>query len=182
VVPVDNGAKGGFNIFSPFTNLSKSTSNNTGLVLQQAATATAVTQDGFDQGGGQTFAGLPTIPPDAGAGGLGRFFYGQCTWWANYRYHQMSNIWVPWLGNAWQWRYGAANYGWVVSATPKVGAIVVLQPGVQGAGYYGHVAIVEQVNPDGSVNTSNFNWLGNWGRETSVTFHPGYGISFVWHP
>ncbi|HEU5230121.1 MAG TPA: CHAP domain-containing protein [Ktedonobacteraceae bacterium] len=182
VVPTGSEAHGGaFNILQPIMKLVNTRSNNTGLLIAQQATATAVTQDGFDPGA-QTYAGLPAAPPGSSTGGAGRFFYGQCTDWANRRYHALTGIWVPWLGNANQWTSGAINSGWVVSGTPKVPSIIVLQAGVQGAGYYGHVAIVEKINADGSVLTSNYNWAGNWAVETFVTFHPGSGVSFVWAP
>ncbi len=182
VVPTGSEGASIWNPFKATMDMAKGSSNNPGLIAQQAATATAVTQDGYDPGGSQTFAGLPTAPTGSGGGGLDRFFYGQCTYWANMRYHQLTGYWVPWLGNAWQWKAGALNYGWVVSATPKVPSIIVLQPGVQGAGWYGHVAVVERINADGSVLTSNYNWAGNWAVETFVTFTPGPGVSFVWHP
>lgn len=181
VIPTGNdGHNTSFNLFSPILNQINSKSHNTGLIAQQAATATAVTQDGFDAGAGG-YAGIPSAPAGTGAG-LNRFFYGQCTYWANMHYHDLTGVWVPWLGNANQWTSGAYNNGWVVSGTPKVYSIIVLQAGVQGAGYYGHVAVVEHINSDGSVLTSNWNWAGNWGRTTYVTFSPGSGVSFIWAP
>ncbi len=179
VMPTGSEAHGGFNLFQPIMNLVNTRSNNTGLIAQQAATATAVTQDGYDSGA-QVYAGVPSAPTGSTSGGLARFFYGQCTYWANMRYHNLTGVWVTWLGNANQWASGAANSGWVVSGTPKVYSIIVLQAWVQGAGYYGHVAVVEKINADGSVLTSNWNWAGNWARETFVTFRPGPGVSFIW--
>jgi surface antigen len=183
VLPAGNDAhgNGGFNPFKPIMNIVNTKSNNTGLVEQQAATATAVTQDGYDPGGGY-YAGVATAPPSFSSGSLARFFYGQCTYWANMRYHELTGMYVPWTGNAYQWSFGASGSGWIVSGTPKAHAIIVLQPGVQGAGFYGHVAIVERVNGDGSVVTSNWNWAGNWGNETYVTFFPGAGVNFVYAP
>lgn len=182
-LPTGSGAhSGNFGIFDPIINIVNTKSNNTALIASQAATATAVTQDGFDPGQntGQ-FAGIPTAPP--GFGGAGnRFYYGQCTYWAAMRFHVLTGKWVPWPGNANEWAAGGQAYGWVVSNTPKVGSIIVLQAGVQGAGYYGHVAIVEGINPDGTVTTSNWNWAGSWGRTTIVNFTPGYGVSFVYLP
>ncbi len=154
-------------------------SNNSPSLIAQQATATAVLQqDGFDPGLG---VGVITQP---GAGGLNRFAFGQCTYWANMRYHALTGYWVPWLGNAYQWAYGASSSGWIVSSKPHVPSIIVLQPGVEGAGGYGHVAIVEKINADGSVNTSNYNWYSNggWDILSYVTFYPGSGVSFVWHP
>ncbi len=191
VIPAGSAGTTAFNPFRPILNLVKSNSSNPALIAAQAATATAVIvhQDGYDPGqstgttnGITTGINLP--PPQMGNGNtLDRFAFGQCTYWANLRYHELTGYWVPWLGNAYQWAYGAETSGWVVSATPMVPSIIVLQPGVQGAGGYGHVAIVERINPDGSVYTSNYNWYANGGWDTLSywTFHPGPGVSFVWH-
>jgi surface antigen len=152
-------------------------SNNSPSLIAQQATATAVLQrDGFDPG-----VGVITQP---GVGGLNRFAFGNCTYWANMRYHALTGYWVPWLGNAYQWAYGASISGWIVSSKPKVPSIIVLQPGVQGAGGYGHVAIVERINSNGSVYASNYNWYANGGFDilSYWTFTPGSGVSFVWHP
>ena len=157
--------------------------NNPSLVAQMA-TATAITRtDGLDPTGSSTSSGSPP-PPPMGGGGPNRFAFGNCTAWANMRYHQLTGYWVPWLGNAYQWSYGAAASGWVVSSMPKVPSIIVLQPGVQGAGGYGHVAVVERINSDGSVYTSNMNWYSNggWDIVSYVTFTRGPGVSFVSHP
>jgi len=154
-------------------------SNNSPSLIAQQATATAVLQqDGFDPGLG---VGVITQP---GGGSLSRFAFGQCTYWANMRYHALTGYWVPWLGNAYQWAYGASASGWIVSSKPHVPSIIVLQPGVEGAGGYGHVAIVEKINTDGSVYTSDYNWYSNggWDILSYVTFYPGSGVSFVWHP
>jgi surface antigen len=175
-----NGGSGHFtNPIQLVANLVHSSNESPSLVSQQAATATAVLQqDGFDPNHG---TGGGTI---MGGGGLNRFAFGQCTYWANMRYHALTGYWVPWLGNAYQWAYGASSAGWIVSSKPRVPSIIVLQPGVQGAGYFGHVAIVERINANGSVYTSNFNWYGNggWDILSYWTFTPGSGVSFAWHP
>lgn len=134
----------------------------------------------YKQGTGNNFSGYPD----------------QCTWWASERYHQMTGIWVPWIGNAYQWASNAANDGWVVSDKPPKGlpSIICLQPyagqGLLGAGtIYGHVGIVEGVNSDGTVRTSNENWgvgpiLGYVGNGQypirQVTFRTGNGVSFIY--
>ncbi len=181
VMPLSGEGRPGFQLFQPIVSMFSLKDENRSLIAQQLATATAVTQDGFDPGGdfGQ-YAGVPSAPV-LGAGGLNRFFYGQCTYWANMHYHDLTGHWVPWLGNAAQWLNGAVENGWVVSGTPHVPSIIVLQPWVQGAGYYGHVAIVEKINNDGSVVTSNWNWAGNWAHTTDVTFYAGPGVTFVWY-
>jgi surface antigen len=169
---------------------SENKNKNTVLLPSQIATATAVTQDGYDPGlGNQTFAGLPTAPanfsgpsvPPSDQGSLNRFFYGQCTYWANYRYHELTGHYVPWLGNAYEWAYQAPNYGWVVSPTPHLPSIMVFQAGVQGAGGYGHVAIVESINGN-DITTSNWNAGGAWATTTYLVNHPGAGVSFVYYP
>ena len=153
--------------------------NNNPSLVAQMATATASTQtDGVNPT--SSGSGSPLIPPVAGSS-LNNFGFGQCVYWADLRYHQLTGWWVPWTGNAYQWSAGAAASGWVVSSTPKVPSIIVLQPGVQGAWGVGHVAVVERINSDGSVYTSNMNWAG-WDVVSYVTFTPGPGVSFVWHP
>lgn len=181
VVPLDAGGQSGFRLFSPLINTVHTKSDDTALIMQQAATATAVTTDGVDVGVnvGQ-YAGVQGPPPGADVSG-NHFFWGNCTYWADMRYHQLTGVWVPWFGNASAWASGAYSYGWHVSSTPKVYSIIVLQPGVQGAGWAGHVAIVEGINANGSVNTTNYNWgAGNFGVETWATFYPGPGVSFIW--
>lgn len=181
VVPAGSNGEAGFNPFQPILKFASGGNSNLNLLAQQAATVTAVTQDGYESGNTTTYAGLPTAPP--GSGNYDSFTYGQCTYWADYLYHQMTGFWVPWSGNAWQWSYGAASSGWIVSSTPHVPSIIVLQGGVQGAGGYGHVAVVVGINSDGSVHTSNWNWYANgggWAITSYWDFRPGPGVSFVW--
>ena len=201
VSPLGNEHGFAFGPFQLAAQLVHNNSNNPSLVAQ-LATATAITRtDGYDPTGTSTrtssgsstststssgsststSSGSP-LPPPTGGGGLNRFAFGQCTYWANMRYHQLTGYWVPWLGNAYQWSAGAAASGWIVSSTPRVPSIIVLQPGVQGAGGYGHVAVVERINSDGSVYTSNMNWNGGWDVVSYVTFTRGPGVSFVSHP
>lgn len=185
VLPAGTNAEGGFNPFRPILNWSEGGNSNPSFLAQQAATVTAVTQDGLETGkSGQSY-GLPTAPPIYGTGGYDGFTYGQCTYWADYRYHQWTGIWVPWGGDAWAWADGARASGWVVSSSPHVPSIIVLQPGVQGASGYGHVAFVESINSDGSVHSSNWNWYtngGGWATLSYFDFYPGPGVSFVWYP
>jgi surface antigen len=223
VVPSGNGQAFGLGtFFKPSTSVVTSTQNKTALIASQAATATAVTQDGYDagtpNGGTTTYAGVQSnfaLPGglttneiaagDTGSasssgattgGGLSAnsdgtlgnvgfddyFSAGQCTYWADYEYHRLTGYAVTWSGNAMDWAAGAAAAGWVVSSTPKVYSIIVLQPGVQGAGAgYGHVGVVESINADGSVNTTNWNVVG-YGVFSWETYKPGPGVSFIWHP
>ncbi|MFL5654325.1 MAG: CHAP domain-containing protein [Ktedonobacteraceae bacterium] len=193
VLPAGSNGEARFDPFQPILNLAQGDNSNPNLLLaQQAATVTAVTQDGFESGNNHpTYKGLPTAPPSitgggiTGSSGYDGFTYGQCTYWADLRYHQLTGYWVPWGGDAYAWAYGARASGWIVSGTPHVPSIIVLAPGVQGAGGFGHVAVVERINSDGSVYTSNWNWYaggGGWARLSYWTFSPGPGVTFVWHP
>lgn len=104
--------------------------------------------------------------------------YGQCTWWANQRFHKLNGAYVPWSGNADAWTAGARKYHWHVSSRPSVGAIVNLQPYVQGAYGLGHVAVVEKILKDGHVIASNMNWGGS-SSVVDVEFAPGAGVTFI---
>jgi len=182
VLPLATGGHLGFSLPGIESNFyqNKDPNANQGL-LAQAATATAfVRQDGYDQSGnnnGGTFYTGSGVTPN-------RFSFGQCTFWADLRYNQLTGHFVDWIGNAYQWYYGAKSApGWIVSTTPHVPSIIVLQPYVEGAGGYGHVAVVERINSDGSVYTSNMNWYANggWDRVSYWNFTPGSGVVFVWH-
>ena len=109
--------------------------------------------------------------------------YGQCTYWANYEYQKESGYWVQWTGNADQWFLGAQKAGWDYGQTPppNIHSIIVLMPYVQGAGWLGHVAVVESQTGN-VVHTSNMNWgYGGYQHVENVDFTIGAGVYFVWH-
>lgn len=109
------------------------------------------------------------------------FPYGQCTWYASQRYFQLHGVYVPWTTNsdAWEWVARASDFHWQVSSQPSVGAIMVLQPFVQGAGGLGHVGVVESIQSNGSVIASSQNWGPDYVDVTTFHFYPGAGVSFV---
>lgn len=125
-------------------------------------------------------------------------YRGQCTWWAQERYHQLTGLWTPMLGNAYQWLGQAQAAGWETGDKPPNGipSIICMQGNAgQGlipslGGKYGHVAIVEKINPDGSVLTSNMDWSVGTPFQTNINTHgypvrqvlfkPGTGVSFIW--
>jgi len=109
------------------------------------------------------------------------FSYPQCTWWADERYHELHGVYVPWTtnANAWQWTTRAYQFGWQVSSRASNGAIIDLQPWVQGAYGYGHVGVVEKVYGDGSVLASSTNWGSDPYHVTYVHFYPGTGVTFI---
>lgn len=132
---------------------------------------------------GNTSGGQAIPPPSHAPIGNGNLFpYGQCTYWADERYHRLAGVYVPWMtnSNAWQWTTRANEYGWNVSSRPIPGAIIVLQAWVQGAGGFGHVGIVEKVLSNGNVLTSNMNWGGGV-VVTYIQFAPGPGVTFITH-
>lgn len=87
-------------------------------------------------------------------GGNG-YDYGFCTWYVANRIAVPTN-----WGNANTWDNYARLSGWSVSTTPVQGAIAQTD-----AGFEGHVAVVEDVSPDGSqIKYSDMNGLAGWGR------------------
>jgi surface antigen len=192
VLPTGNSHTIGLALFAPTAKVVSSKNNTTVLIAAQAATATAVTQDGYDAGN-QVFAGVSSSSsnvPASDAGSLNRFFYGQCTYWANMRYHELTQHWIPWLGNAADWSWQASNNNWKTSSYPNPNgpSIIVLGPGTEGAGSYGHVAVVEYgvsaAAAANGVSTTNWNWSsggGGWGITSTWTFYPGSGVTFIWY-
>lgn len=93
-------------------------------------------------------------PPSAGPANQGscgnHFAYGQCTWYV------ATRRCVPWVGNANQWYYNAAKYGYPEGRAPQVGAVVVFWPGGDGASSVGHVGYVEAVGPSDGVPAGYF--------------------------
>ncbi len=192
VLPVGTDAKG-FNLLLPLMHLIPYEQDSGALMAAQVATATAVTADGYDPGGHQVYVGVQSVPSSPASSfltsdtdSLSRFFYGQCTYWSNMRYRQLTSHWVPWLGDAYQWAYAAPSYGWIISAQPNPNgpSIIVLAPYAQGSGRFGHVAVVENAVPSSTdgVLTSNWNWNGHWAALDWVRFYPGPGVSFLWYP
>lgn len=84
------------------------------------------------------------------------YAFSQCTWWAYNRRHELGLPVGSYFGNGAQWADSAAALGYWVDNTPRhVGDIMVFRTGQEGASsVYGHVAIVERINPDGSVYVS----------------------------
>jgi surface antigen len=204
VLPTSSGISDRFGqLFRPSMTQMKIKHSAVVLIAAQAATATAITQDGYEYkgaGGRYNWAGVQrtfTLPDGSMTNEMGgissisgtiaddsfhnQFTPGQCTYWADYEYHRLTGYAVPWSGNAADWSTNAVAFGWIVSSTPHVPSIIALQPGVEGAGEAGHVGVVEKINPDGSVATTNWNVRG-WGVFSWETYYPGPGVSFIWHP
>ena len=80
---------------------------------------------------------------------------GQCTYYIfDKKMEDGDPISSTW-GNANQWASNAAADGHTVNNTPKEGSILQ-----SSAGAFGHVAYVENVNSDGSIEVSEMNYQG----------------------
>jgi len=90
---------------------------------------------------------VPSLTSYIGSGN--GYDFGYCTWYVASHRAVPSN-----WGNAVNWYYNAQFSGFSVGSTPAVGAIAWT-----GAGYSGHVALVEAVNGD-SVTISEMNYAG----------------------
>ncbi len=80
-----------------------------------------------------------------------RYAYGNCTWYTYERRAQLGRPVGSFWGNASTWAYNAAASGYLVDGNPEVGSVM------QNGGGYGHVAVIESVNPGVSVTISEMN-------------------------
>lgn len=100
------------------------------------------------------------------------FAYRNCTDWVAFRINSLgvgfnNTLGGRRFGNAKNWDDNAQLLGWTVSTVPLARSIAV-----SNAGTFGHVAFVESVNSDGSVNVSEYNMggAGNYGTRSGVRF------------
>jgi surface antigen len=103
-----------------------------------------------------------------------RYAFGNCTWYAYERRLQLGRPVGSFWGNAATWSMYARAAGYLVDNNPSVGAVM------QNGGGYGHVAIVESVNSDGSITISEMNFAGNFNRVTSRTVSAGSATGFTY--
>ena len=84
------------------------------------------------------------------------YAFSQCTWWAYLRRHQLGLPVGSYFGNGQDWANSARANGYWVDNTPRhKGDVMVFRAGQEGASsVYGHVAIVESINADGTVTIS----------------------------
>lgn len=102
-------------------------------------------------------------------GGNG-YSYGYCTWHVANRRAEIGRPIPRNLGHAVTWATLASQSGFTVSEEPIAGA-VLWHKNTSIARGYGHVAFVEQINPDGSAYISDMNWAG-WNVLTYRTLQP----------
>ena len=130
------------------TVMSRSTANNPYVAALMDIDYDAL-PDGFD--------------PNHASGDNGNAYpYGQCTWYAYERRVQLGLPVGSLFGNGNMWGASAAALGYWVDSTPRhVGDIVSFASGQLNAdATYGHVAIVERINEDGSIEISESNVQG----------------------
>ena len=146
-------------------NASTGGGNNAGSAGGGSSSGSGGTQSGGGVASGMNYA-VPGSCPEGS-----RFCYGhntgntvggsaypsmQCTLWAYIRRSQMGLPVGSYMGNATNWASSARQLGYVVNTTPHVGAVMVFHAGQlvtswRAHALYGHVAVVERVNSDGSV-------------------------------
>jgi surface antigen len=98
-----------------------------------------------------------------------RYDYGYCTWYAYNRRAELGRPVGSFWGNAATWASYARGSGYTVSSTPIAGAVMQT---ANAAGGYGHVAVVERVNSDGSIFISEMNYAG-WNVYSTRTLDAG---------
>jgi surface antigen len=128
---------------------------------------------------------IPATPsPTAETAGNNTFPKGQCTYWG---YEKRPDIYEnSWTGDGFGWSArdwddnARLTGGYVVDGQPRVGDIAVWEAGYRGAGQSGHVAYVEAVHEDGSIDISEMNYAGNHDVSTRVLdAETVRGLSFI---
>jgi|SRR5665213_185457 len=118
------------------------------IIIPNGRVATPVVSYGYYSSPSFGYGFSPTY-------GNNGYDYGYCTWYVANRISVPSN-----WGNANTWDNYAALSGWIVSTTPRAGAIAQTD-----GGWEGHVAVVESVSDDGTmIKYSDMNGLAGWGR------------------
>jgi surface antigen len=117
------------------------------------------------------FSSFVVVPSEAGA-----YARCNCTAWAHSKRRDLPLT----LGHARTWGVRAKAQGFPVDGKPRVGDVMVLLPGVQGAHRrYGHVAYVIAVKGN-RVTVSEMNGGQGCGVKRD-TYRTGRGVSFI-HP
>lgn len=110
--------------------------------------------------------------------------FANCVFYAVGRFAELWGVWLP-SRNAEDLAAAAQGMGLQIGQTPALGSIAVWAKGAVGDGAdgAGHVAVVEIINPTGSIVTSESGWNaktefwtttrlnnGNWGQPASYRF------------
>lgn len=110
------------------------------------------------------------------------FYQSECTgyaaWYWNARLGKRWTNTQPGRGSARYWPEIARTLGYSVSSTPRVGAIVSWAGPLYSGDQWGHVAIVEAVNSDGTIDVSEYNYSYEHNGGTRSHISPGHWGSF----
>ena len=118
---------------------------------------------GSRTGGGVTSGNIPagyslTKAIDSSSYITSSYPWGQCTWFVWNRGRELGITFDPYMGNCGDWKY---KPGYQTTRTPTKHSAICFSPGEGGSHpYYGHIAFVEQVKPDGSILISESNAQG----------------------
>jgi surface antigen len=110
---------------------------------------------------------------------------GQCTWGAAEKWFEASGSYPAMRGNALEWTNTAAAAGYTVVDTPQDRSLVVFQPGVAGAGGYGHVAWVDSVSSSAGaqwIHVTEMNGLAGEGLFNGRDVQNVPGMAYVLLP
>src|ERR1017187_6192471 len=134
-------------------------------VASLAMAITALGNDDYPYPNANTYN--PTNPTDPSTIDPWGFYHRECTSFVAWRMNRDAGTTNPpyyfsnymrgdhW-GNASNWVNNATALGFLVDAVPQIGAVA--QWNATEEPPYGHVAYVEQINGDGSVNISEYNY------------------------
>lgn len=107
-----------------------------------------------------------------------KFYQMQCTSYAAWYWNSNGYNWYntqPGNGDAKNWDQIANTLGYATGQTPRVGAIISWK----NIGSHGHVAIVQKINSDGSIDVSEYNWIAySYSYRSNV--QPGIYGSYVY--
>jgi surface antigen len=142
-------------------------------------TSTIPRCDSTSTGGTPTAAVGRTVGYNEGASG-------QCTWWAINEFHAYDGRYPNLIdpannGNAGYWATNAVYNGWTLVATPRVNAIAVFLPYVNGAGAVGHVAWVTGVSGS-TIRVSEMNFTYGPGNIDTRTLTPAASVRYILAP
>ena len=102
-----------------------------------------------------------------------RYYYGYCTWYTYNRRAELGRPVGSFWGDAVSWAFAAKSAGYgVTRGNPAVGDVM------QNGGGYGHVAVVEEVHPDGSIRVSEMNYV-RWGVKSYRDLDAGAAAAYT---
>lgn len=143
-----------------------------GQTLKLSSSATTTTTTTKAVAATATAASTTTSTSSKTVSTVNTYPYGQCTWYVKANASWVGNYW----GNANQWDTSARAAGYRVDNTAAKGAVVVFEAGQAGAGAYGHTAIVESVNGDGTITISEGNYAGLLYHTRTIS---AYGWTYI---